>query len=102
MKRNKKNISKDLLKRNNFIKNELKKHILKSIVQNKQTKPIIRSYAYLKLINCGKKSSISNQINVCLFRGRNKGVWKFTQLSRHALNKQAMFGFLQNTKVKSW
>jgi ribosomal protein S14 len=101
MKRNAKNITRDLIKRKLYIKHELKKCILKSIINSKNVKPIIRSYAFLKLINFSYKTHISKQINTCLFRGRNRSVLKITQLSRHALNKQAMFGFLQNTKVKS-
>jgi len=102
MKRGKKNISKDFINRKYFIKNELKKIILKSILQNKNAKPITRSYAYFKLIHFSKKSSISNQINVCLLRGRTKGVWKFAQLCRHVINKLAITGSLQNIKIKSW
>lgn len=102
MKRNLKNITRDLIKRQIYIKHELKKCILKSIIRNQNVKPIIRSYAFLKLVATTNKSYISRHINTCLFRGRNRGVYKYTQLCRHALNKQAMFGFLQNTKVKSW
>jgi hypothetical protein len=29
-------------------------------------------------------------------------VWSFCQMSRHALNKFATSGFLQNIKIKSW
>jgi len=101
MKRNQKNITKDLINRQLFIKYEYKKLILKSIMQNKNAKPIVRSYAYFKLINFTKKSSISKQINVCLLRGRTKGVWRFSQLSRHAMNRLAITGSLQNTKIKS-
>jgi ribosomal protein S14 len=102
MKRGKKNISKDLISRKYYIKNEFKKIILKSIIQNKNTKPIVRSYAYFKLIHFATKSSISKQLNVCLLRGRTKGVWKFAQLCRHAINKLAVSGSLQNIKIKSW
>ena len=102
MKRGKKNVTKDLINRKIFIKNELKRVILKSIIQNKNVKPIVRSYAYFKLVHFSRKYSISNQINVCLIRGRNKGVWKFAQMSRHAINKLAINGFLQNIKIKSW
>jgi len=102
MKRGKKNITKDLLGRKFYIKNEFKKIILKSIIQNKNTKPIVRSHAYFKLSHFDKKSSISNQINVCLLRGRTKGVWKFAQLCRHAINKLAVTGVLHNIKIKSW
>ena len=102
MKRNKKNINRDLVNRKYFIKYELKKLILRSIIQNKNIKPIIRSYAMFKKTMLPNKNSISKQKNVCLLRGRNKGVWKFSQLSRHATLKLATNGFLQNTKVCSW
>jgi hypothetical protein len=55
MKRNVKNISKDLINRQYYIKNELKKIILKSIFQNKNAKPILRAYALYKLTNFKKK-----------------------------------------------
>jgi hypothetical protein len=49
-----------------------------------------------------QKASITNQNNVCLLRGRIRGVWKFSQLSRHAMIKLAVYGGLHNTKIKSW
>jgi len=102
MKRGKKNIVKDQLNRLNFLKTELKQTILKSIIQNKNTQPIIRGYALYKKTLLHRKNSISNQNNVCLLRGRVRGVWKFSQLSRHAMVKLAVYGGLQNTKIKSW
>lgn len=102
MKRGKKNIVKDQINRAYFIKKELKMIILKSIIQNKNVKPIIRGYALYKKALINRKSSISNQNNVCLLRGRIRGVWKFSQLSRHAMIKLAVYGGLQNTKIKSW
>lgn len=102
MKRGKKNIVKDQLNRKYFLKYEIKKLILKSIVQNKNAEPILRGYAQFKKSLISRKSSISNQNNVCLIRGRIRGVWKFSQLSRHAMIKIATFGGLQNTKIKSW
>jgi hypothetical protein len=74
MKRGKKNILKDHLTRLYFIKNELKNSILQSIIQNKNTKPIIRGFALYKKTLFSRKTSISNQNNVCLIRGRIRGV----------------------------
>jgi hypothetical protein len=74
MKRNKKNITKDFIGRKYYIKNELRRLILKSILQNKHAKPIVRAFAYFRVVHYPKRSSISNQINVCLLRGRTKGV----------------------------
>jgi hypothetical protein len=74
MKRGKKNIVRDQLKRLYYLKTELKTTILKSIIQNKTNQPIIRSYASYKKTLLTRKSSITNQNNVCLLRGRIKGV----------------------------
>jgi len=74
MKRGEKNITKDLINRQYYIKYELKKLILKSVLHNQNIKPIIRSYALYKLNTFTRKSSISNQNNVCLLRGRMRGV----------------------------
>lgn len=102
MKRGKKNIVRDQFKRLYYLKVELKNIILKSIIQNKTTKPIIRNYANYKKTLIIRRASIANQNNVCLLRGRIRGVWKFSQLSRHAMIKLAIYGGLHNTKVKSW
>jgi len=102
MKRGKKNIVRDQLKRLYYIKTELKNIILKSIIQNKNSKPIIRNYASYKKTLLSHKTSITSQNNVCLLRGRIRGVWKFSQLSRHAMIKLAIYGGLHNTKIKSW
>jgi small subunit ribosomal protein S14 len=102
MKRGVKNITKDNIKKLHFVKQEWKKLILKSILQNKNIKPLIRSYCFYKLVNLKKKSSISNQNNPCLIRGRFKGVYKKFGLCRHVINKLALNGNLQNTKIKSW
>lgn len=102
MKRGKKNILKDQLTRLYYIKFELKRLILKSIIQNKNTKPIIRGFALYKKTYLYKKGSIAKQNSICILRGRSRGVWKFSQLSRHAMIKLGVYGGLQNTKIKSW
>lgn len=102
MKRGKKNILKDQLHRLYFIKTELKSLILKSIIQNKNCQPIIRGFALYKKNILTKKGSLSKQNNVCLLRGRIRGVWRFSQISRHAMIKLGTYGGLQNTKIKSW
>ena len=102
MNRGKKNISKDLIKKIYFIKTELKYTIFKSILQNKNIKPITRSFVFYKLLHLKKKNSISYQNNPCILRGRYKGVYKQYNLCRHAINKLNLNGNLQNTKIKSW
>jgi hypothetical protein len=76
MRTNKLNVLKDKVKRKSFLKNELKKIILKSIFQNFKLKELDRLNAFKKLTFFKKKSSISRQNNVCLLSGRIGGVFK--------------------------
>jgi hypothetical protein len=96
------NIRKDLLKRKKFTKKEIKKIILKSIIQNKNVKPITRMKA--TRINCNSSylSFISKQNNnICLKTGRIKGVYNMFNTSRHFIKKISMLGNLQNMKIAS-
>lgn len=96
-------IHKERIKRINYTKNEIKKIILKSIVQNKNIKPITRALARYKLTQFKKKSSISRQNNnLCLMSGRIKGVFKQYNLSRHFIKKFLTSNNLQNTNIKCW
>lgn len=103
MKNKIKNINKDIVKRKNYLKNELKKIVLKSIIQNNNIKPSYRALALKKISKFKKIAFISKQNNnICLKTGRYKGVLKLTQVSRHSLKNLAIFGSLQNFKTKSW
>lgn len=95
-------ISKDRVKRKIFLKNELKKLILKSIMKNHQIPEIIRIDALKHLTFFSKKSSISQQNNICLLSGRSGGVFKQWQISRHNIKQAGKFNLLQNTKINSW
>ncbi len=102
MNKTKLNSLKDKLKRKNFLKNEIKKIILKSIMQNFQINNIIRVNALKKLIFFKKITYISKQNNVCLKTGRYGGIFKKYSLSRHTIKRLAKFNNLQNTRIKSW
>src|SRR5690242_17243593 len=94
------NINKDLIKRKYFIKYEIKKNILMSIIHNKNLKPILRSSAIYKLSRLTSKSFLSKQNNnICLKTGRIKGVLNLTNLSRHSMKNLAISGYLQNIKI---
>lgn len=97
------NIKRDKLKRKEYIKKEIKKIILKSITQNLNLKPFKRSLAFKKLSSLKRITSISNQNNnICLKTGRNKGVLRLTNFSRHYIKQLSQTGSLQNIKIKSW
>lgn len=96
------NIIKELIKKKNFKKNELKKKILKSIFQNRNSFNKIRLVALLKINKNKKKSSISLQKNLCLFSGKYKSIWRFANCSRHFLKKLNLNGSTTNLKKYSW
>ena len=93
---------KDKIKRKNFLKNELKKLILKSVLQNFKLCELDRLESLKKLTFISKKSYISRQNNPCLISGRMGGVFKKWNLSRHNLKNMGKLGMLHNTKINSW
>lgn len=94
------NFLKIKVKRKIYLKEELKKKILKSIVQNQSVKPLVKQYAYYRLI---KMSTLPYKIkNTCLITGRNSSVSNNFFLSRHSLKKLANINKLQNVKIRSW
>lgn len=96
------NIKKDILKRKKFTKNEIKRVILKSIIQNKNIKPIVRMKALRRNCNFSHLSFISKQNNnICLKTGRIKGVYNMFNSSRHFIKKVGVLGNLQNIKIAS-
>ena len=98
-----KGINRDLIKRKKFLKKEIKKIILKSIIQNLNIKPNIRALASKKQIFKQINSYISKQNNnICLKTGRVKGVLRLNNLSRHEIKKNGLNGCLQNINIKSW
>jgi len=90
------------LKRIYYIKAELKRGILKSLILNNNTKNINRLYANLSLRSLPKRTSIVKQHKVCLITGRQRGIYSKFNLSRHALKKLGLENRLQNIKTQSW
>lgn len=94
------NFLKIKIKKKLYLKNELKKKILKSIIQNQNVNPLKRQYAYYNLI---KMPNLHYKIqNVCLLTGRNRSVSNNFFLSRHVLKKMLNINKLQNIKIRSW
>lgn len=101
MKKEKLVISKDLIKRKNFLKNEIKLILLKSIVRNFQINELIRIEMFRKISLIWKKCNITKQNNICLYTGRIGGVFKKWNSSRHYIKQMAKWNILNNTKIKS-
>ncbi len=99
MRRQKKKIIKEILKRKYFIKSELKQKILKSIIQNKKIEQVKRFFAQTIL---QKKSKRKKNNKICLYTSKFRGLNTFLFFSRHTIKKLANINELQNIKVKSW
>lgn len=97
------NIKKNILKKKIFIKNEIKKVILKSFIQNKNIKPILRSYINYKLSQLKIIYSISKQKNnICIYTGKMQSVYKNYNMSRHLIKKLSYSNELKNSKIINW
>jgi len=96
------NIKKNNLKIKKYKKNEIKFIILKSIIQNKNIKPIIRSNAFYKISRLKYIYLISKQKNVCLYSGKLKSVFNKFKMSRHFIKKFSYNNSLQNNKLINW
>lgn len=97
------NIKKNQIKNKKYIKYELKKIILKSIIQNNNIKPIIRANAFYKISRLKffyTKSKQNN--NICLYSGKIKSVFKKIKMSRHFFKKFCAINELQNNKLLNW
>lgn len=96
------NIKKEQIKKKKFLKTEIKKIILKSIINNQNINPIIRANASYKLSKFIQNSTISKQKNnICIKTGRIGGVYKMTNFSRHYIKKLFDKNDLQNLKIKN-
>lgn len=104
MDRNKiENIKKEILKKKLYTKSEIKRMILKSVMRNFNTKPLIRIKAAKINQFKSKFHFISKQKNnICLKTGRIKGVYNYYGLSRHYLKMLGNINNLQNIKISSW
>nr|AEV66666.1 rps14 [Oxytricha trifallax] len=92
----------DNLKRKLFVKNELKRKLLRSIIKNTK---LPNSYRYLALWNYSKLSRISSstvQQNRCVITGRIWSVLKILKYSRFFLRTEANKGNLPGFRRASW
>jgi hypothetical protein len=93
------NILKNKILKIKFLKNELKYVILKSIIQSKNIKPKIRSFAKYKIIKFSIKSRISFQKKVCLLGNKHRGVYPKLQLKKHMIKKLNTSCEIPNLKI---
>jgi len=97
------NIKKNVIKKKKFLKREIKFIILKSLIQNNNIKPLIRSNAFYKLSRLKYNHSKSKQnSNLCLYSGKIKSVFNKFKMSRHFIKKFCSNNTLQNNKFINW
>lgn len=96
-------VTKEIWKRKQFLKLELKKIILKSVLQNRHVKTKYRGYSmFKKFMLTKKRSTFSWQRGICLTSGKlNTSRIKFPY-SRQFIKKYTDMGLLQNIKSISW
>jgi ribosomal protein S14 len=99
MDRKKIRLSRDEIRRIMFLKKELKRLLLKSILKNQQISPKIRGFALYKLQS--ENVFYSRQKNFCVLTGKSGSVLKLTNTSRQMLNKLAQEGSLINIKTNN-
>lgn len=92
-------MTKEFIKRKFFLKKEIKKKILKSIIQNKKVNQTKRMFAQI-ILQKNYKTKKNNKL--CLATSKYRGVTTFLFFSRHTIKKMANINELQNIKVKSW
>jgi len=92
----------DNLKRKLFIKYEIKRKILISIIYNKNLKNIYRYYSYFNFIKISRISLITKQKNRCVESGRAWSTVKFLNYSRFVFRNKSNNGNLPGFKRASW
>jgi small subunit ribosomal protein S14 len=95
-------IYKDYIRRKTFVKTEIKRIILKSILQNFQSTNLVRLNSFKKIQFLNKKGYLSKQNNLCLYTGKFGGIFKKFGFSRHMIKNLAKNNLLHNVKIKSW
>lgn len=92
----------DILRRKLFLKYELKKIILKSIIKNNEMQ---NSYKYLSLLfksHIPRRALIIQQVNKCFLTGRPWYVNKYTRYSRFKFRLESYKGNIPGFKRASW
>ena len=92
----------DNLRRKLFIKNELKKILLKSIIKNSNLPLSYRYFAFYNKSKLIRFSSISQQKNKCVETGRIWTTVKNVNYSRFYFRTESNCGNLPGFKRASW
>lgn len=92
----------DIYRRKLFLKTELKKVILKSLIKNNNLPLIYRYFALYNKSKLFRFSSLSQQKNKCVETGRIWSTVKNTNYSRFFFRTESNSGNLPGFKRSSW
>lgn len=96
------NLTIEFLNRKKYKKIEVKKILLKSVIQTKNME-ISKKIFFIKSLDKTKKyNSISKQNSMCIDTGRAKGIINLLGLSRHSTKRYGLQNKLPNIRVGSW
>lgn len=92
----------DKVRRKIFIKYEVKKVILNSLIKNNSLPFVYRYYALYNKSKISRYSSVVQQRNRCVLTGRVWNVTKKVQYSRFIFRTQAYAGNIPGCRRASW
>lgn len=92
----------DHYKRKVFLKNEVKKILLKSIKKNKNVNYTKRHLASFYMSNLTRFTGKNLNVNRCVVSGRSWGVNRKTLTSRFVFRKKAYNSLIPGCKRASW
>jgi len=92
----------DNLKRQMFVKSELRHLLLKGMLKNTNTSLAIHHYMLFKKTRLTRISSRIQHRNRCVVSGRKWNVLKKTQYSRFVFRKESYEGTIPGLRRASW
>lgn len=85
-----------------FLKYEIKKKVIKSLMYNKNSTIDQKYYFDFKYKKFPYTSSISKARTNCVFIGNNKSIFKKFKMSRDIFKKYASYGFITGIRKASF
>lgn len=86
----------------NYIKYEIKKLVIKSMLYNNKTSMIHKFYFDKRFKQFPFKSSIANARTSCCFLGNNRSIFQKFKMSRHVLKNYASYGSIIGLRKSSF
>jgi len=98
----KSSVRNDYKRRQLFLKYELVRLLLKSLLHNRNLPKLLRFKFQFELSALPRNSSLVRVHNRCIITGRAHGVYKFCKLSRIQLKEYGSQGKITGLRKASW